>query len=579
MRNSAKRNAGHCRRILRAFMLQAGFLLTIMAAAATQTAYADEHSDTRAGATNLPIGGQVRGIINSKGNNRSQRDFDYFRVRVTQSGTLTVYTTGGTDTWGALLASDGNSMLANNDDGGANNNFRIDSHVNPGTYYVSVEGYCPPRSGACRTGSYTVHASMSGTTPNPPTNPPPTSGDDHSDILGESATNLSIGGQVSGIINSRGTNRGTDRDKDVFRVRVTQSGTLTVYTTGGTDTYGTLFPSNGSALANNDDYGGNVNFRIRRNVSAGTYYVMVEGYCPRSGACRTGRYTVHASMSGTTPNPPTNPPPTSGDDHSDILGESATNLSIGGQVSGIINSRGTNRGTDRDKDVFRVRVTQSGTLTVYTTGGTDTYGTLFPSNGSALANNDDYGGNVNFRIRRNVSAGTYYVMVEGYCPRSGACRTGRYTVHASMSGTTPNPPTDPPPTRNFYGAFAVDPVRGSWGRSANRPSQASADSEAIRICQSYSSGRACRVDSRFGNGKCVAVYEGYDRNNRYVQLATRVGPRTTIGSWRPGLRDYCLRLPQVARCVYRGSACNRGSTTANGNVGPTQPSAIAISAK
>ena len=49
-------------------------------------------------------------------------------------------------------------------------------------------------------------------------------------------------------------------EKDVYRITVTDSGTLTVHSTGSTDVYGYLLSSSGSELASNDDGGQGWNF-------------------------------------------------------------------------------------------------------------------------------------------------------------------------------------------------------------------------------------------------------------------------------------------------------------------------------
>ncbi len=216
--------------------------------------------------------------------------------------------------------------------------------------------------------------------------------DDHSNTR-SGATSLSLGSSRSGQIETGG-------DVDYFRVQVSTSGTLTVYTTGNIDTYGTLQNSSGSALENDDDDGDGRNFSIARAVSAGTYYVEVKGL--HSGV--TGSYTLHARFVR--------------DDHSNTR-SGATSLSLGGSRSGQIETGG-------DVDYFRVQVSTSGTLTVYTTGNIDTYGTLQNSSGSALENDDDDGDGRNFSIARAVSAGTYYVEVKGLHSRV----TGSYTLHA-----------------------------------------------------------------------------------------------------------------------------------------------------
>ena len=106
----------------------------------------DDHSNTRSGATSLALDSSLAGEI------EIGDDVDYFSVKVSESGTLTIYTTGSLDTKGQLESSSG-STLTSNDDGGRGYNFRIERSVSAGTYYVRVESY------SSRTGSYTLHAS------------------------------------------------------------------------------------------------------------------------------------------------------------------------------------------------------------------------------------------------------------------------------------------------------------------------------------------------------------------------------------------------------------------------------------
>ena len=108
----------------------------------------DDHSNNRSGATSLALGSSLSGRIETGG------DVDYFRVQVNESGRLIVYTAGNLDTRGTLQNSSG-SALTNNDDGGSENNFRIERSVNAGTYYIKVEGY-----DSSETGDYTLHARL-----------------------------------------------------------------------------------------------------------------------------------------------------------------------------------------------------------------------------------------------------------------------------------------------------------------------------------------------------------------------------------------------------------------------------------
>ena len=252
------------------------------------------------------------------------------------------------------------------------------------------------------------------------------SGDDHGDTRSD-ATLLSMGSSVAGQIETGG-------DVDYFRVQISGSGELAVYTTGSLDTYGRLESSSDSSLATNDDGGRGNNFRIEHSVDSGTYYLQVRGF-----SSSTGSYTVHASFSGGGDGlpgdggdglpgdggdglPGDGGDGLPGDDHGDTRSD-ATRLSVGSSVAGQIETGG-------DVDYFRVQISGSGELAVYTTGSLDTYGRLESSSDSSLATNDDGGRGNNFRIEHSVDSGTYYLQVRGF----SSSGTGSYTVHASFSG-------------------------------------------------------------------------------------------------------------------------------------------------
>ena len=109
-------------------------------------------------------------------------------------------------------------------------------------------------------------------------------GDDHGDGRGD-ATTIAVDGRRSGRIDPAG-------DVDWFKISATESGTLTAYTTGSLDTVGRLRDSAGSQLASNDDGGAGANFRIERDVDAGTYFVTVEAHNDSA----TGGYTLHTEF-------------------------------------------------------------------------------------------------------------------------------------------------------------------------------------------------------------------------------------------------------------------------------------------
>lgn len=229
--------------------------------------------------------------------------------------------------------------------------------------------------------------------------------DDYGDSI-SSATPISANTSLGGAIDYAG-------DEDYFRVDLTSSGTFTAYTTGSTDTYGYLLNSSGSTLTSSDD-NPYPNFNFSYSVSAGTYYIRLRHY----SSSGTGGYTLYTSFSSGGGG--------GGGGGSDDFGNSmstASSLSLGSSVSGSINYGG-------DEDYFQVYTSSYGTLTAYTTGGTDTYGYLLDSGGNTLASSDD-NPYPNFNFSYSVSPGTYYIRVRHY----SISGTGSYTLYTSFSGS------------------------------------------------------------------------------------------------------------------------------------------------
>ena len=105
-------------------------------------------------------------------------------------------------------------------------------------------------------------------------------GDDHGDTLSE-ATQVALGSSTAGSLLAD--------DTDYFRVTVSSLGTLVAYTTGSTDTYGSIWDGSGSVLDEDDESGERSNFLVFTSVGAGTYYIKVRGY----SSSTTGNYTLH----------------------------------------------------------------------------------------------------------------------------------------------------------------------------------------------------------------------------------------------------------------------------------------------
>ena len=385
---------------------------------------ADDHGNDRASATQVGAPSDTPGALTSG-------DTDYFRISVRGSGSLDVYTSGSTDTLGRLEDA-GGSALASNDDGGSGNNFRIERDVSAGTYYIRVATFA--RS---TTGNYTLHVRFAGLPE-----------DDHGDY-DNTATAVDVPSATRGELEHVA-------DVDVFRFRLDSSGgRLTVETTGSTDVEGLLRGPNG-LQERDDNSGAGSNFRIVvDNAPAGVYHAGVRGV----GSGTTGRYELRVRVDRGP-----------SDDHGNDRA-SATRVGVPSDTSGAL--------TAGDTDFFRIDTNGSGRLEVYSSGSIDTVGRLEDAGGSSLAENDDSGSGLNFRIERDVSEGTYYVRVRGV---SGST-AGDYTLHVRFrreddspsdltihsfsiylsNGDTPTGPVEP---RSRLGlAVAVRNI----GRSASPP--------------------------------------------------------------------------------------------------------------
>ncbi len=123
------------------------------------------------------------------------------------------------------------------------------------------------------------------------------------------------------------------------------------------------------------------------------------------------------------------------DDYKDNC-SAAFPVGLNSTVSGVINYAG-------DNDTFKIEVTGNGTLDVYTTGTTDTYGYLLNSTCDILIQNDDKNndpGLINFFISQAVTPGTYYVSV------AGNAVIGPYLLHVDFTAASTTTTTTIPPT-------------------------------------------------------------------------------------------------------------------------------------
>ncbi|MCB4747989.1 MAG: PPC domain-containing protein, partial [Sulfurovum sp.] len=271
-----------------------------------------------------------------------------------------------TDTYGSLLDANGHEVASNDNAGGLDHNFRISRNITAGTYYIKVKHH-----NSALTGNYSL---VSHFVP-----------DDHGDSR-STATPINPNSTTAGRIDRAG-------DVDWFKIQISNSRrTLVVETTGSTDTVGELYDASGTQIATNNNSGSGNNFKISKLIMVtGTYYVKVR----HSGTMGTGSYALvsHFAL----------------DDHGDSR-STATPINANSTTAGRIDRAG-------DVDWFKIHIPSRGTLIVETTGTTDTKGYLYHENSTTPMSSDDNSGSAyNFRISRNVKAGTYYVKVKHHSP-------------------------------------------------------------------------------------------------------------------------------------------------------------------
>jgi tyrosinase len=197
-------------------------------------------------------------------------------------------------------------------------------------------------------------------------------------------------------------NIGTPGETDVFRFEIPSFGPHTMYTTGPSDTFMTLFGPNNPNIevTSDDDAGENFNSQIIRNLSAGTYYLRIRLYSPNT----TGNYAVGVRSNGTGPSP---------------IPELMVN---GASINAAISAA-------NESDPYRFNITTEDIYTIQTSGTTDTFMSLHGPNSQIpeIASNDDEGVAFNALIRRQLSPGEYFVRVRHY----SAFGTGAYSIQVT----------------------------------------------------------------------------------------------------------------------------------------------------
>ena len=342
----------------------------------TSTGTPAEHGGTRGNATTIPPGRSMGGYIDVG------TDVDYFRINLTESTGLFIFTSGDTDTVGELQSS-GGSVLESGDDSNLALgpwNFLIWRSVSPGTYYIKVSG-----SGD-ETGAYVLHVRTIG------------------DSTGRTnATPIQLDGFRNALIDPRG-------DEDYFTFTLDTETDVIIRSTGSFDTVAELQDSNGTVLFSSDDgYLSTLQFLIRARLQAGTYYVKARGFASMIRT-NTGLYSVHVETV-------TEPGSTLG---------TARSLSFSKAEGGRIDPEG-------DTDYFRIDVAEDEWVVARAVSATvDIDGELLDSGGNSVGRVNLYDWRISiqgpwgFTLEGRLRSGTYYIKVTR--SDSGASTTGPYTI-------------------------------------------------------------------------------------------------------------------------------------------------------
>ncbi|MEI6176360.1 MAG: BACON domain-containing carbohydrate-binding protein [Verrucomicrobiota bacterium] len=320
----------------------------------------DDHGDDMKGSTTVDLNSTTDGRINFL------LDVDMFEIHVTESGYLTVGTSGLTDTYGRLFDDQGVELASNDDT--VKKNCRIVHPVAAGTTYYATVSLPPGAAYNPGVADYKFESSF--------------------------ASNESI------IIDPLSRVTKPTAGEFGFDVWSNTDWTWTIWAFDGT-----VWVEDTSWLTSDESVTQNGIQRFTYTLAENTTAI------PRHGQIRfrkVGGLTndvIHDVVQTGLGN----------DDHGDTI-ETSTPITVNGSIQGVIEAEG-------DVDVFQIVLPAIGELTLGTTGTLDTFGYLLDADGNEIASNDDLT-DFNFGITRNVAAGTYYVKVRHF----QSTQTGAYQL-------------------------------------------------------------------------------------------------------------------------------------------------------
>jgi hypothetical protein len=206
-----------------------------------------EPNNVASQATSFRPGGRLMGYL------LDPDDVDWYRVTVAAAGTLRVYTEGTMDT--VLLMYDANdTLLAEDDDGGDNENALVSAAVTPGTVFVRVSAYDG------QLGRYTLRALFYEIAAPDRFEP------DDTPAL---AKDIAAGA-------SQKRNFTDSSDEDWARLRIARRGTYDIVAEAAEDALDTfleLYDAEEILVDANDDWDDGLNARLRLELDPGIYYI------------------------------------------------------------------------------------------------------------------------------------------------------------------------------------------------------------------------------------------------------------------------------------------------------------------
>ncbi len=233
-----------------------------------QTETTPDHGNDRATAADLPLNRTVKGAITSSS------DVDYFTIDLSATTDITIRTTGGLDTVGQVLDSNGHLIAENNYDVIGRNNFFLARSLPAGIYSIKVSGH------AGATGFYSLKTGTGQDTAGP-----------------ADAAELTITPQVhrdtaGGLIAPAG-------DVDYFRIELPAATDLVIRGIAALTLapqlrlVGELLDSNSMSIATSEAVSfASKDFLLQRRLEAGVYYLKVRGATDQ----QTGLYEVEVAV-------------------------------------------------------------------------------------------------------------------------------------------------------------------------------------------------------------------------------------------------------------------------------------------